>query len=314
MTVVRLSYVVVTDHSRTIGRLLPYLLAQTARREMELVIVTGTGGSAEVASHVPDEFGRVRLVEHPTLRPMGGARAAGVRTASAPIVFLGETHSFPAPDFARAIIDASAARWDVLVPGFENANPENAISWSNLVMDYGSWHRLLPPGHVGGGPTWNVAYRRSVLVVHDEHLDRMLSHGDDLAVAFRAAQHVTLFLPSAQIAHANLSQPRWWFEQRYLAGLLVADSRRKRWSAPKRLVYALASPLIPFVIIARLGSAISAGRRSGMGRLGILAVLVGALFRTAGEVTGYLVGAGPGSQVRMDEYELYKLDFTSLPH
>ncbi|HEX9563091.1 MAG TPA: glycosyltransferase [Gemmatimonadaceae bacterium] len=305
-----LSYVVVTDRHRTIRRVLDALCAQTARREMELVLVAPPGARAELAESVPDEFAAVRIVELDSIRPMSVARAAGVRAATAPIVFLGETHSFPHPDFVRVVLDAGSDIWDVLVPGLENENPENAISWSNFLMDYGSWHRRLPSGWVAFGPTWNVAYRRSVLMDLSSDLDRMLSHGDDLAVALRAAGRTTVYASGAVIGHANVSHTRRWFDQRYLAGLLVGDSRRRRWSPGKRLLYIAASPLIPAVLIARMGPAIAAGSHSGMPRITIVALLAGALFRTVGEVVAYARGASADAQARMDEYELHKLDFT----
>lgn len=309
-----LSYIVVTDGFRTIRRVVDCLRAQTARHEMELVIVAPVGAKTDLSQIAPGDFAGVCIVEMESIRPMSAARAEGVRAATAPIVFLGETHSFPNPDFVRAVIDAASGTWDVLVPALENANPENSISWANFLMDYGTWHTGLASGPIGGGPTWNVAYRRSVLMEMDADLGRMLSHGDDLAVAFRAAGRRTVFTPSAVISHANVSRARWWFEQRYLAGLLVGDSRRRRWSAEKRLLYVAASPLIPAVIIARLRPAIAGGSRKGMRLMTIPAVLAGVVFRTIGEVVAYLRGASPGSQTRMDEYELHKLDFTRIPY
>jgi len=314
MMTAALSYVVVTDRYRTIRRLAECLRAQTASREMEVVIVAPVGAGADLSQVAPDDFAGVRVVEQESIWPMAAARAAGVRAATAPIVFLGETHSFPHPDFARVIVEAASGNWDVLVPGLENANPENALSWSNFLMDYGSWHSSLPSGPIEGGPTWNVAYRRPVLMELDANLEQMLTHGDDLAVAFRAAGRTTVFAPSAIIGHANLARPRWWFEQRYLCGLLVGDSRRRRWSAGKRLLYVAASPLILAVIIARLRPAIGAGSRHGMRWMTIPALFAGALFRTIGEVVAYVRGASPASQTRMDEYELHKLDFTGLSY
>jgi len=88
MKAAALSYVVVTDRYRTIRRLVDCLRAQTARRELEVVIVAPMGAGADLSQVPPDEFAGVRIVEQESIWPMSTARAAGVRAATAPIVFL----------------------------------------------------------------------------------------------------------------------------------------------------------------------------------------------------------------------------------
>lgn len=309
---VALSYVVVTDQYRTIRRVLDALRAQTARDRLELVVVVPQG--VELPEIDRREFGGVRIVERASVWPMPHSRAAGARAATAPMIFLGETHSFPAPGFAQAIIDASTLAWDVLVPGIGCANPATAVSYSNYLMDYGTWSPTLPGGEIPIGPTWNVVYRRDVLLGFGEQLDRLLSHSDEMPVAVRAAGLRTRFAPAAVITHANVNKARWWFEQRYLAGLLVGGSRRQRFRASKRLLYLAASPLIPAILVRRLSRAIAAGRRQGMPRLTIPALLAGTVFRSFGEMVAYLRGASPTSQDRMDEFELHKLEYTELSY
>jgi hypothetical protein len=234
-----------------------------------------------------------------------------VRAASAPIVFLGETHSFPHPGFAEAVIAAHVEPWDVVVPGLGNANPENALSWASFLTDYGQWADALPTREIGGGPTWNVVYKRTVLLDLGEALERVLSAGDELAVMLRAQGRRTWFESSARLDHTNLSRPGSWADERYLTGLLIADSRRARWSLSKRWLYILASPLIPLVILSRIARPVRLlARKRILPRGTVLALLVGAVIRTAGEVVGYLVGSNPGAEPRMEEYELHKLKFT----
>ena len=60
----------------------------------------------------------VRSVNH-----LPEARAAGVRAASAPIVFIGETHSYPQPGWAEALLTAFEGPWAAVVPAIGNANP-----------------------------------------------------------------------------------------------------------------------------------------------------------------------------------------------
>jgi hypothetical protein len=310
----RLSYVIVTDRFETIRRVVACLREQTARADLELVLVAPRGAGDDLRGAVPDEFAAVRVVEVEAIHPMGDARAAGVRGASAPLVFLGETHSFPQPAFAQALLAASAAGWDVLVPAFENGNPVNGISWSNFLMDYGSWNAGMPAGPTPAAPTWNVAYRRPVLEALDDRLGGMLTHGDDLAEVLRAGNVRIGAVPDAIIAHANVSRRRWWFEQRWLAGALVAESRRRRWSAGRRWLQVAASPLVPVVILRRLIPAVRFGAARRMPWTTLPALVAGACVRTVGEVMAGVRGAGPVAQDRMDEYELHKLEYTNLPY
>ncbi len=308
-----MSVVVVTDHYRTIRRLISCLNAQTVRDKLEVVIVAPAGADLGLDQKALESFARVQVIEVERLRPMSAGRAAGVRAATAPIIFLGETHSFPHPGFAAALIQAHTKPWDSVVPGLANANPESAFSWASFLMDYGQWLEALPAGQIPGGPTWNVAYRRDALLDVGDKLDSALSHGDELAVALHARGHRAYFEPSAKLDHANISQPVWWFQQRYLCGLMVASSRRARWPRSKRLMYICASPLIPFVVLSRLIRPLKSLARSGNLPLATHPLLVaGAIARTIGEVVGYARGPGANSQDRMDEYELHKLRFTSL--
>ena len=313
MTVPRLSVVVVTDHYRTIRRLVSCLREQTVRDQIEVVIVAPAGVDLGLDPEALEGFAGIRMVHVEQVNPMSAGRAAGVRAATAPIIFLGETHSFPHPQLAQTLIEAHSQPWDVVVPGLANANPESALSWACFLMDYGQWFEALPAGEIPGGPTWNVAYKKGLLMEIGDGLDSALSHGDDLAVALRARGHRAYFEPAAKLDHANISQPVWWFQQRYLCGRMVAASRRARWPRSKRLMYICASPLIPFVVLSRLIRPLKFLARSGTLPVATAPLLVlGAIARTMGEVVGYARGPGTRSQDRMDEYELHKLRFTSL--
>ena len=100
MSAPRISVIVATDRYSTIRRVLRCLRSQTARSRMEVVIVMPAGARQDDDDVSLDgEFAALRFVEIPTIHPMPAARAAGIRAATAPIVFLGETHSFPEPGF-----------------------------------------------------------------------------------------------------------------------------------------------------------------------------------------------------------------------
>ena len=149
----RISVVLVTDQYRTIRRVLACLSSQTARSEIELVIVLPAESRDATAESALQGFSSVRYVELASILPIPAARAAGIRAASAPIVFLGETHSFPDPRLAELLIAAHDGSWDAVVPGLSNANPQTVLSWASFLMDYGLWHEALDAGQIRGGPT-----------------------------------------------------------------------------------------------------------------------------------------------------------------
>ena len=305
--------ILVTDHYRTIRRVLDLLRNQTARSDIELVIVLPAAARNESIESTFEGFAGIKYVELDTIHPIPRSRAAGIRASSAPVIFLGETHSFPNPELAESLIAAHESDYDAVVPALSNANPESAWSWASFLMDYGTWHETQPKGEIGGGPTWNVAYRKSLLTEIDDRLDVAMEHGDELSVWLRGRNARTYFEPRARLAHANVERFRDWIEQRFILGVLVAASRRRRWTMSRRLVYVAGSPLIPLVILYRLRSTVrSLLARGTLPARAVPALVLGTVVRTAGEALGYLRGAKPHHQPRMDEYEIHKLSFTSM--
>jgi len=308
-----LSVVLVTDHYETVRLVVACFAAQTIRDRVEIVIVLPEGCGPEVPYDDLSMFAGVLAVEVPSIRPMARARAAGVRAANAPVVFIGETHSFPHRQFAEFLVKAHEGPWDVVVPGLLNANPQSPKSWAAFVLDYGYWLASLSASPIGNGPTWNASYKRDILVELGERLDTALSSGDDLPIELSARNRRVYFEPRAVIDHTNV-ELSGWADERFLSGLVVGANRGKRWSRLRRVFYFAASPLIPFVLLYRAGRPIQLLlRHRAMPRGSVAAIITGAFVRTIGEAAGYLRGMSPEAEQRMEEYELYKLRFASKP-
>jgi hypothetical protein len=308
-----MSVIIVTDSFATIRRVFERLVDQTLADRIEVVIVAPANARLDVDNTKLGRLAAVKVVNVATIRPIAPARAAGVRAASAPVVFLGETHSFPDPGFAAALVRAHEQSWDIVVPGIGNANPDCVWSWAAFIMDYGQWLEYLPAGQIAGGPTWNASYKRSVLLDLDGRLERVLSSGDELPITLRERGSRAYFEPAARIGHVNVGRRGWTYE-RYLSGLMVGSQRRAMWSRSRRLVYAFASPLIPAVILSRIVRPVRVlGRRRALPRGTVPTLIAGAIVRTIGEVVGYLAGASSEEQGRMEEYELHKLRYVAGP-
>jgi hypothetical protein len=283
------------------------LRAQTARDRLEIVVV----GPVDHNAFRADDFADAHVVQIPAIRSLEQARAAGVRQASAPIVFIGETHSFPRPDFAETLIEAHTGPWAAVQPAMENANPDGLIALSNLMLDYGRW---LAPGsarEVETVPDFNCSFKRKALLDSTEPLEELFQARNAVAEDLRRRGYRLYLEPRARLGHLNVSRPGPWLVERYLAGRILGGARAARWSHRRRLLYLAGSVAIPLVLFLR-AARVAPRLRLSWARLAAVgpALLVGSLAWTLGEAVGYISGSG-GAPQRMMEYELHKASYAS---
>jgi hypothetical protein len=307
-----MSIILATDRYETIRPVVHHLRRQTVRGQLEIVMVTPNQESLGLEASELEGFAGVRVVAIQSLYPLGVARAAGVRAARAPLVFIGETHTYGHPTWAETMIDAHAQPWAAVVPGFGNANPRSALSWAVFLLDYGYWLHALPSHEASMSPTHNVAYKREVLLELGDGLEPALSQGDRLPIELRKNGHHSYFESAARLDHLNVARPGPWIRERFLGGLLLAGRRAQRWSVLRRVVYFCGSPLIPAVILTRLRKPIGLALRNMRVPAGTLAALVvGTVISAVGEMVGYVRGADHAADLAMMELEVHKLRYAS---
>jgi Glycosyl transferase family 2 len=306
-----LSVVLATKDAETIEKGLAALCAQTARARIELVLVSLSGQRLDVEPERLEGFAGHRLV-HPG-RPvtLAAARALGVRAAQAPYVHIGETHAFPRPDWAERLIESLQTKWTAIVSGVENANADGAISWANLLIDYGPWLAHLPAGEIASTPPYNTVFERSFAVGAVDVSEDAFAAGYDLVALLRRGNHRVLFQPTAVVDHVNVSCVSPWLGQRYTAARARAGVRSRDWPWPRRCAYTLGAPLIPIVLAARLGRPFAAAYRARrLPRLTAPAILLGLAAIACGELVAYATGERPEVARRADEFEVDKVRYS----
>ena len=304
-----ISVILPTDTYATIRPVIDRLRRQTVHDRIEVVLVTPSAEAMRgVEAHFAD-FAAIRIVESP-IANLADARAVGIRAATAPFVFLGETHSYPDPDLAEILIGRLSGSWPACIPAFSNANPNGPWSGAGFLCDYGLWMEERPAGEIQAAPLYNAAYRRPVLLELGDELASAFAHGDQLSIMLRAAGHQVYFEPSAKLAHVNIAQPWHWIKERYLAGLLIANARSRRWPLSRRLFYLLGSPLIPLVLLWRLLPAIRRSKREApLTSMTMPLVGLGMVLKAIGEFAGYAGAPPEHAEEAMTEYEVHKLAY-----
>ncbi len=302
-----LSYVVVTDTFETIRGVIRALAAETVRDRIELVIACRSEQELCLDASLTSELGAVRIVEVESVIPLSPARAAAVHAASCPLVFIGETHSFPAPGCLEALLAAHASGdYAAVTPVVENANPDQALSWAGLMLTYRHWVEPVTRGEISELSTYNACFRRDLLLAFGDRLAPMLDYGSGLELDLRTAGGRFLIEPAARLAHLNVASLNGFLPERFLSGRFWGSARARRWSRARRLLYVAAAPVIPFLIAGKaVRSRQWAHHRRRMPRGTLGAVLACAVATAAGEVAGYLLGMGR-TPVRLAEYELHR--------
>ncbi len=99
------------------------------------------------------------------------------------------------------------------------------------------------------------------------------------------------------------------FAERFAIGATLGARRAARWSWPRRAVYVLASPVIPWVMFVRVLRAtwkeIPPGRALGI----VPGLLASGVAKAAGELTGYVGLRFPALEALGVHYEIHKVRY-----
>ena len=314
----RLSIVLATDTYETLRPVIQSLRRQIDREHLEIVIIAPGESLGRIDLSQLEGFGAVRVVTVSTPLSLPRARAAGVRAASTPIVFIGETHCFPEPDmFNRLLAGFTHEHCAAVVPAIVNANPKTALSWASYLMDYGGWGPGRRSGQLKNPLKYNGAYRRDVLLELGGRLDDLLdANNEELWPILHRQGYYSCFARDARANHVNTTKLRIMLQIRFCSGALIGAQRARRWSWVRRIMYVVGSPLIPVVLVLRARSNIRFGAPGQWLPLGTtLGICVGALTKAIGEALGYLGLTPSRAENRLTDNELHKLRHASFrPH
>lgn len=302
-----MSVIVITpDNFATIAKTVRRLHGQNMRERLEIVIAAPAKSALQLQTAALRDFHSYKVIEIGTMTSTARARAAGVFAASAPVVAFVEDHAFPANGWAEALIDAHRQPWAAVGPAMANANPRTLTSWANLVVEYSQWLDPCTAGVKDHLPGHNGSYKRALLVAYGDALEAMLDAESILQWDLRAKGYELYLEPKARTFHQNFSKGFSWLPLRFNGGRLFAASRARDWPWHRRLLYCLASPLIPFVRLGRIGQELRApGRKTDL-LPRILPLLFSSLvLDAAGEMVGYAFGVGDAMR-KLSDMEFHR--------
>jgi len=297
---------VTPDDYESLRATVTHLRRQTINHQLEVVIVAPSAANLRLDEAELKEFFSYAVVEAGEINTTGGAIAAAVRRASAPLVAYAEEHSYPDPGWAEAFVEAHRQPWAAVGAVVSNANPESMISWAHLYTDFGSWVDPAVGGVVNNLAWHHVAYKRAILLEYGPELEAMLETEGILHRDLQKKGH-QLFLETRALSHhLNVSMFLSHLGAEFHGGRMFGAARARfgRWSVLRRVLYIGGLPLIPLVRARRILRQIY---QTGRGRQLVPRILpplvVGLMIHALGEATGYARGSGTSPQRRLS-YEL----------
>lgn len=257
----------------------------------EVVVVDRCGGPTReaIASRFPD----VRLVAMGRGSPLPDMRGRGVAEARGRMIAVLGEHLRPARTWLRTVGEAQRSGRDAIAGPVESGRLLRASEWAFFLSEYGQFMPPAPSGAPSVVPGSNCAYQRSVLdrvgarsgdALWDSELAERLSGAGvrfacEPGLSARSEKHLGVARLLAHRHHCSRS---------------YAARRSRHWPRWKRVGFALATPLLPPLVLARIVGAVASRRRHLPELVRALPLLAATSIVWAfGEAVGVLLGPGP---------------------
>lgn len=280
------------------------ILAQDCVDDLEVLLIDLDSSASPPLPGSDHSSVRVIVMLPDTVFSVG--RAFGVRTAQAPIVVFVEEHCRVHAGWASALIRAHEGPWSAVGAEIHNGNPHVRLSRTIALMNYNQW---LPPAMRGEYdllPGHNSSFKREVLLSYGEELEELLRTENVLFARMHRDGHRMLLEPDAKFEHINETRLASISSGYYLWHRCYGPMRARifKWSLARRILYVVATPVIPLYYLARLTLVLR--KRPGLLLQAWLAapqILVAQYASAFGQAAGLLFGMGDAER-RFTSYEL----------
>jgi hypothetical protein len=268
------------------------LREQAAKENAQVIVVDRCGG--QTRDRVEKEYPFVSVVRSdlnhrasvPELRMLGARHAKG------DIVAIIEEHCV-APAHWLETVRSSFQKGDAAIGGPILDNGFHRVR--DWVVYFSEYHNYLPPWRddkrydLNGA---NIAYDRKKLL---EHEDVLGSGYWEVVLHPRLAKGGGFFrsVPRMGVHHTGPFNYGYYLGQRYLLSRVWGGTQRKTVGFAKRLVYLLAAPAFPFLLLTRMARRVfQSGQRVREFLVAVPLLTPVVIAYVWGEWLGYLCGVG----------------------
>lgn len=292
--------VTVVEGGLALERFLTALCSQHEAPSMEVLVPLDESVASLFA--LQSQFPSVQFLalgEVPTARPIASAGGqhelydrrctAALKVARGNIVAILEDRGVPRPDWAATVVRLHTQPWAVIGGAIEPA-PSGLLDWALYVCDFSRYALPFAAGPAAWVSDVNVSYKRRALE-NTRHLWADRFHEPTVHWELHRQGEALFLTPDLIVDHYRTPKPlHASLLERFHWGRLYGYIRAREITAGKRLLLAVASPLVPLVLLARHAK-VHVGRGDGLRYLAATPTLFALLAAWAfGEAIGMLTG------------------------
>jgi hypothetical protein len=282
-------------------RCLDHLAPQTQNRPFEIIVPydARVAGIAQIKNDYPEIIFVAPRAEARAERWTPGdahevydvRTAAGLHAARGDTIAILEDFGIAPPDWCDQILRAHQLPHGVIGGAMEHSG-RGALNWAVFFLDLGRYQLPLREGVAEYLTDNNVSYKRVAL----ESVKHVWSERyNEATVHWALARNgVVLWRRPQIVMHQDRGQMKLTscLTERFFWGRIFGRKRAAECSFARRLIYILASPLIPAIVLARLTGKIMRGARHRAKFIFAFPLIVAlAACWNLGELVGYLQGA-----------------------
>ena len=252
----------------------------------EIIIADcSTDGTREI---VTENFSEVRLLTYKNGTLVPELWSAGILAARGDIVATTTAHFVPAENWIEKIVEELGNNIGGVGGAIENHPSGNLRDWGLYFCRYSNYMLPFQGKMVNDIPADNAAYNKSVLMKYENMIKK--GFWENFINSEMAREGHKLYLsPNIVNVHKKSFGLRVFAKQRFIHGVRYGLERSKNFSYVKKICFALASPIIPFIYIKRIGSRVwNRKRHINKFILSFPVLMLFLIFWAAGEGCGYL--------------------------
>ena len=158
-------------------------------------------------------------------------------------------------------------------------------------------------------PAHNSSYKKDTLLQFNDHLEDFMESEHLLHRKLRSMGYQLFLEGETYTSHVNFvstfSSWSYWFKKRFYAGRQYTSTWSRSWSWPRRLLFVIATPAIPFIRLWRVFKYVVPLEKPASYPSVIAIMLSGLIAESCGHIFGYLGGFGDWLN-NLPKYEFHR--------